>query len=89
MADHMRASFVGDALTMALEQRRPGPLVFHSEWGRTRARCVPFGTYVSLARPPEPDVRLSPHPALHKSAPLNHDSTHVVLAQGEGMSAPR
>ena len=75
---------------MAIEHRRPGAgLIFHSEWGRTRARCVPFGTYVSLARPPEPDVRLSPHPALHKSAPLNHAFPYVVLAQGEGMSAPR
>jgi putative transposase len=34
MADHMRASLVVDALTMALEGRRPAPgLIFHSDRG--------------------------------------------------------
>lgn len=34
--------------------------------GRTEARCWPFGRSVSSARPPNPDVRLPRHPALHK-----------------------
>jgi len=46
MADHMRASFVGDALTMALEQRRPGPLVFHSD----RGSQYTSGDYATLCR---------------------------------------
>lgn len=33
MADHMRAELVCDALAMAIEQRRPGPLLFHSDRG--------------------------------------------------------
>ncbi|MDG4803169.1 hypothetical protein O7618_21900 [Micromonospora sp. WMMD980] len=38
-------------------------------WGRVRARCRPFGPVVSLTRPPEPDVRVSAHPALHEHMP--------------------
>lgn len=33
MADHMRAELVCDALGMAIERRRPGALIFHSDRG--------------------------------------------------------
>jgi putative transposase len=37
LADHMRAELVGDALRMAIEQRRPTPgLIFHSDRGTQR-----------------------------------------------------
>jgi len=41
-------------------------------WGRVRARCRPCGPVVSLTRPPEPDVPVSEHPALHGYVPLGY-----------------
>jgi transposase InsO family protein len=53
LADHMRTELVIDALEMAFTTRRPPPgAIFHSELGRVRARCRPFGRSVSLTRPP-------------------------------------
>jgi transposase InsO family protein len=58
MADHMRAELVTDALTMALEARRPGPgLVFHSDRGTQytsadfRTLLAANGIVQSLSRP--------------------------------------
>jgi transposase InsO family protein len=55
LAEHLRAELVCDALKMAIAATRGGRVdgvVFHSESGRTRARCRPFGRSVSLVRPP-------------------------------------
>ncbi|PWU54776.1 hypothetical protein DLJ47_11755 [Micromonospora sp. S4605] len=38
--------------------------------------------------PPEPDVRLSPHPALHKSRWTGSD-LHAAVGQGFGILVPR
>jgi putative transposase len=58
MADHMRASLVCDALTMALEQRRPARgLIFHADRGSQytsrefRALLDTHGLLQSLSRP--------------------------------------
>ncbi len=58
MADHMRASLVCDALTMALERRHPAPgFVFHSDRGSQytsrefRALLDAHGALQSLSRP--------------------------------------
>ena len=58
MADHMRAELVGDALRMAINQRRPAPgLMFHSDRG-TQYTSTEFTTLLadhdmiqSLSRP--------------------------------------
>jgi transposase InsO family protein len=57
-ADHLRASLVGEALTMALTQRRPAPgLVFHSDRGcqytsaEFRGLLHEHGVIQSLSRP--------------------------------------
>ncbi|MDH6465656.1 hypothetical protein M2302_005858 [Micromonospora sp. A200] len=62
-------------------------------WGRVRARCRPFGPVVSLTRPPEPDVRVSAHPALHEHMPTGHMLVVAAgwchLSHGVGIFVPR
>lgn len=62
-------------------------------WGRVRARCRPFGPVVSLPRPPEPDVRVSAHPALHEHTPVGYAAVSAAirchLSHGVGIFAPR
>ena len=38
---------------------------------------------------PEPDLRLPPHPALHRIMPLNYLTSPCVPTHGEGIAAPR
>jgi transposase InsO family protein len=55
IADHMRTELCTDALSSAAAARGHSwfaGTVFHSELGRTRARCQPFSWSVSLVRPP-------------------------------------
>jgi len=53
LADHLRTELVSSALRMAVATRgRVDGVTFHSESGRTGARCRPFGRSVSPARPP-------------------------------------
>ncbi|MFI7075088.1 hypothetical protein [Micromonospora sediminicola] len=62
-------------------------------WGRVRARCRPCGPVVSLTRPPEPDVRVSAHPALHEHLPsgqvLGVAAGWCHLSHGVGIFVPR
>ncbi len=48
--------------------------------GRTEARFRPFGLARFLGPPAEPDVRVPPHPALHKLT--SSDYTLVPVAHG-------
>lgn len=76
----------------AARQRQGVPFdgtVHHSELGRTRARCRPFGRSVSLVRPPNRTcdfhrIRLS-----IISCQLGWVIPVVVPAHGVGMAAPR
>jgi transposase InsO family protein len=57
MADHMRAGLVCDALSMAIEHRRPGALIFHSDRGAQytsgefASLCEHHGVTQSMSRP--------------------------------------
>jgi transposase InsO family protein len=57
MADHMRAELVCDALGMAIEHRRPGALIFHSDRGcqytsgEFASLCDDHGITQSMSRP--------------------------------------
>jgi transposase InsO family protein len=57
MADHMRAELVCDALGMAIEHRRPGALIFHSDRGSQYTSgdfaklCEDNGVTQSMSRP--------------------------------------
>jgi transposase InsO family protein len=57
MADHMRAELVCDALGMAIEHRRPGALIFHSDRGSQytsgvfASLCEGHGVTQSMSRP--------------------------------------
>ena len=57
MADHMRAELVCDALGMAIEHRRPGGLIFHSDRGSQytsgvfASLCEGHGVTQSMSRP--------------------------------------
>ena len=61
------------------------PVVVGSDQG-----AVPAFRPVRFPGPPsEPDVRLSPHPALHVSMPVGYAADCVRVAHGEGMAVPR
>lgn len=57
MADHMRAELVCDALGMAIEHRRPGALIFHSDRGSQytsgefASLCEDHAVTQSMSRP--------------------------------------
>jgi len=63
------------------------------QWGRPGARCRRLRRSVSPGRPPEPDVRLSPHPALHESWRQSGSCTWMGVVpgrgQGQGIALPR
>ena len=53
-------------VAVALMRWRASPRTWLQRWLRTRRRCRLFKPVVSSPPPYEPDVRLSPHPALHE-----------------------
>jgi len=95
MADHMRAELVCDALTMALNARRPGPgLIFHSDRG-TQGGINRSSQHLDQevcdgTRPPPPPRRTRDHP--QPPAPTDPWHTPRVepaqTTQGKHISGP-
>jgi len=86
LTDHLRTELVSSALRMAVATRgRVDGVTFHSESGRTGARCRPFGRSVSPARPPN---RTCDFHRIRLSV-ISCQSGLVVPAHGVGMAVPR
>ena len=61
----------------------------HPVVGSDRGAVSAFRPVRFPGPPSEPDVRLSPHRALHVSTPADYATSCVLVAHGEAMAAPR
>jgi hypothetical protein len=59
------------------------------EVGSSRGAVPPLPAARLPGPPPEPDVRLPPHPALHEPMSVDHQVSPHIIAHGEGIRAPR
>ena len=57
--------------------------------GSDQGAVMAFRLVCFPSPPSEPDVRLSPHRALHVPMPAGYAASCVCAAHGEGMAAPR
>ena len=58
--------------------------------GSSRGAVPPLGWSVSPTRPAEPDMRVTTHPALHRSMPLGYTTVRsMALVHGLGMRSAR